>query len=141
MRDIPKMNAVINWQLYNRRNINNVVALVKNTFTRVIFMILKNKKIKNDIRNGIIIIMSVAFLFMLAVGIGNVDNAVKLSQNNPFLNGIYIDTDNYILCFRYLNVSMKIPFGIKGLIKSIIFYLKPLFISILMLFAKIKSLF
>ena len=104
-------------------------------------MFLKNEKIYKSMRIGFIIIMSVLFLFLLLIGIGIVDNAVKLSQNNPFLNGIYIDTDNYILCFRYLNVSMKIPFGIKGLIKSIISYLKPLFISILMLFAKIKSLF
>lgn len=104
-------------------------------------MFLKNKKIKNDIRNGVIIIMSVAFLFMLAVGIGIVDNAVKLSQNNPFLNGIFIDTDNYMLCFRYLSVSLKIPFGIKGLINSAVSFLKPLFISFLILFVKIKALF
>ena len=104
-------------------------------------MLLRNEKNYKFIRNGFAVIMSVLFLVILLIGIGIVDNAVKLSQNNPFLNGVFIDTDNYMLCFRYLNVSMKIPFGIKGLIKSIISYLKPLFISILMLFAKIKSLF
>ena len=104
-------------------------------------MFLKNEKIKNNIRNSFIIIMSLMFLFMLLIGMGIVDNAVKLSQNNPFLNGIYIDTDNYILCFRYLSLSLKIPFGIKGAINSAITFLKPLFISILMLFVKIRDFF
>lgn len=104
-------------------------------------MFLKNEKIIKSIRNSFIIIMSLMFLFMLLIGIGIVDNAVKLSQNNPFLNGIYLDTDNYMLCFRYLSVSLKIPFGIKGLINSAIAFIKPLFISILMLFVKIRDFF
>ena len=104
-------------------------------------MFLKNEKIYKSMRIGFIIIMSVLFLFLLLIGIGIVDNAVKLSQNNPFLNGVFIDTDNYMLCFRYLSISVKIPFGIKGVIKSIVSYLKPLFISILTLFVKIKGFF
>ena len=104
-------------------------------------MFLKNEKIYKSMRFGFIIIMSVLFLFLLLIGIGIVDNAVKLSQNNPFLNGIYIDTDNYILCFRYLSISVKIPFGIKGAINSAIAFIKPLFISILTLFVKIKGFF
>ena len=104
-------------------------------------MLLRNEKNYKFIRNGFAVIMSVLFLVILLIGIGIVDNAVKLSQNNPFLNGVFIDTDNYMLCFRYLSISVKIPFGIKGVIKSIVSYLKPLFIGILTLFVKIKGFF
>lgn len=104
-------------------------------------MLLRNEKNYKFIRNGFAVIMSVLFLVILLIGIGIVDNAVKLSQNNPFLNGVFIDTDNYMLCFRYLSISVKIPFGIKGAINSAIAFIKPLFISILTLFVKIKGFF
>lgn len=92
------------------------------------------------LRRIFVILMSAFLIIIFVVGIGIVDNAVRQAQNNPFLNGIYVDSDNYILCLRYLGAVVKIPYGIKGVLNSAISFLKPLVISVLMLFSKLKSI-
>lgn len=86
------------------------------------------------------VFLSIFLCFSLVLGIGIVDNCNKLAQNNPFLNGIFYDSDNYILCMRYLNLKMKIPLSFKGVINDLISFLNPLFISISALFTKIKDI-
>ena len=93
------------------------------------------------LRRIFIVIMSIALITIFIIGIGVVDNAVKQAQNNPFLNGIFIDTDNYILCLRYLGLKLKIPFGINRVINGTVDFIKPLFISGLIIFTKIKDFF
>lgn len=92
------------------------------------------------LRRSFVILMSTFFICIFIIGIGVVDNAVKQAQNNPFLNGIFIDTDNYILCLRYLGLKLKIPFGINRVINGTVDFIKPLVISIIILFTKLKNI-
>ena len=98
-------------------------------------------KIKNIniYRNIFTLLICFTLLLLLIIGIGVVDNSIKSAQNNPFLNGFYIDSNNYILCLRYLGIIIKIPYGIKGIINSVVDFIKSLFICFLIVYVKIKA--
>lgn len=93
------------------------------------------------LRRIFIVIMSIALITIFIIGIGIVDNCNKIAQNNPFLNEIFFDSDNYMLRLRYLGVNIRIPIGLTGVIKGTVGSLKPLFISGLIIFTKIKDFF
>lgn len=130
------MSVVINWQLCKPKNINKIYTLAKNIFARVIFMF---KTFHNTFRKFITVIFCTLLLIILIYGIGIVDNCNKQAQNNPFLNTFFIDTDNYILCFRYLGVQGRFSFDINGLFSSALSTLKSLYISLIVLFTLIKD--
>ncbi len=83
-------------------------------------------------RNIVAVAIGMILLLTLIIGIGIVDNSVKIAQENPFLNKIYINKDLGFAYLRYLNLSLKIPFGLD--------YFKPLFYGIIVIFHAIKSM-
>jgi len=73
------------------------------------------------------------FLLVLVVGFGVVDNQIKLSQSNPFLNTFLIDFNNKFLYLRYFGIDLKLQFTFE----NIMYILKPIISVIVVLFAKI----
>ena len=84
------------------------------------------------LRSTFVIIISLVLLLGLIIGIGVVDNSIKIAQENPFLNKIYINKELNFAYLRYLNLSLKIPFGFD--------YFKPLLYGIIISFYAIKSM-
>ena len=91
------------------------------------------------LRNFIFIFLSILMVLSLIIGIGIVDNSNKIALGERFLNTIYIDLDNYILCFRYLGFSFSFSFNISDIINNVFSSAKPLIIIFLIVFAKIKN--
>lgn len=83
-------------------------------------------------RRIVVISISIILLLLLIFGIGIVDNSIKTAQDNPFLNKIYINREMGFAFLRYLNITIKIPFGFD--------YFKPLFYSVIVIFGVIKSM-
>ena len=83
-------------------------------------------------RNIFALFVSLALVFALIIGIGVVDNSIKIAQENPFLNKIYINKELKFAYLRYLNLSLKIPFGFDCF--------KPLLYGIIISFYAIKSM-
>lgn len=92
------------------------------------------------LRKFIFIFLSVFMVLALIIGIGIVDNSNKIALSEKFLNTIYIDLDNYILCFRYLGLSFSFSFNIIDIFNNIISSSKPLILGFLIVFAKLKSM-
>ena len=76
---------------------------------------------------------------VLIIGMGIVDNANKVAQNNPYLNTFYIDTDNYILWFRYFGLSAKINYNIMPAFYSIYKGIRIVFVTFLIVINKILN--
>ena len=89
--------------------------------------------LKLDFRKLLVWVLSIVFLIGLIVGLGIVDNQIKLSQNNPFLNTFLIDFNNKFLYLRYFDFDLKLQFGIE----IIVDFLKPVISVVIVLFAKI----
>ena len=89
--------------------------------------------LKLDFRKLLFWTLSFAFLLVLVVGFGVVDNQIKLSQSNPFLNTFLIDFNNKFLYFRYFGIDLKLQFTFE----NIMYILKPIISVIVVLFAKI----
>lgn len=92
------------------------------------------------LRKFIFIFLSVIMILTLIIGIGIVDNSNKIALGEKFLNTIYIDLDNYILCFRYFGFSFSFSFNFIDILKNIFSAAKPLIISFLIVFFKLKSI-
>ena len=95
---------------------------------------------KKHLRQTIFVFIFTLMIFSLIAGIGIVDNCNKLALGNPFLNTIYFDSDNYILCFRYFGLNFSFSFNFFNKINNVFNDAKPLIISILVIFEKLKSL-
>lgn len=89
--------------------------------------------LKLYLRKTVIVVFGVAFLLVLLVGFGVVDNQIKLSENNPFLNLFLIDFKNKFLYLRYFFIDFKLQFSLQ----SIIDFLKPIISVFVVIFAKI----
>ena len=89
--------------------------------------------LKLYLRKTVIVVFGAAFLLVLLVGFGVVDNQIKLSENNPFLNLFLIDFKNKFLYLRYFFIDFKLQFGLQ----SIIDFLKPIISVFVVIFAKI----
>lgn len=82
-------------------------------------------------------ILFILITVILIIGIGIVDNADKTAQNNPFLNGIYIDTDNYILWFRYLGLKMNFSYDFSAIKDFFLPYFKIIYLTALIIVNKL----
>lgn len=83
------------------------------------------------------IIVFILIIVVFIIGIGVVDNANKTAQSNPFLNGIFIDSDNYILWFRYLGLKLKISYDFNGLLLNLNRLFKLFYLTVLIIANKI----
>lgn len=93
----------------------------------------------NFLRKSFAAFLFIFMILVLIVGFGAVDNAVKLADNNHFLNIFRFDSDNYILWFRYFGLNGKINLNFAPILYNIQKCAKIVFIAFCVLTNKVLN--
>ena len=89
------------------------------------------------LKRVIVIAVSFGLVLALLLGLAVVDNQIKISQNNPFLNTFLIDFSDKFLFLRFFNLSFKLSFGLAKTTQNIIAFSRPIFSVLIVVFSKI----